>query len=88
MQPRPLGTCAGDRVIRVDLLLENRPSLAGRILAAFPDLVFDGDGGLSITTEASVDGAAKAHSVPLADGLLFVSNCATDGTSFAICFES
>ena len=88
MQPRPLGSCAGDRVIRVDVLFKNRPSLAGRILAAFPDLVFDGDGGLAITTESSVNGAAKVHSVPLADGLHFFSNCATDGTSFAICFES
>src|SRR2546425_3070918 len=78
--------CAADRMVRVDVPLKNYPSLSRCVLTTLSDLVFDGDGGLAVTAETRIDGAAKVHGVTLADSLLFGSNCATGAGVSAIRF--
>jgi hypothetical protein len=84
----PLRTRAAYRVVRENAVFEHGPALTLRVLAALPNLIFDGDGGLTIAAEAGVDGAAKDHGVTSADGLLICWNSATREGCFAICFAS
>jgi len=59
LKTHPRGSGPTDRLIDVEVFIENRPSFATGVFPALTNLVVDRDGGLTITAETSVDGAAE-----------------------------